>query len=153
MHGYEIIEELETRSDGAWRPSPGSIYPALRRMEARDLIAGEDSDQGKRIYSLTEDGYERVAERDPDAPPPWEQFAERGPSLRPLAMEMMSQVRQVGRFGTPEQRQRAAEILTRAKADLYAAMAEPTEATGPDADHATGDADPEADAGAEDGVS
>lgn len=128
MHGYELIEELERRSDGAWRPSPGSIYPALRRMESRDLVTGEDDDNGKRIYSITEEGHSRVADRDPDAPPPWEQFAEQGPSLRPLVMETMSQVRQIGRFGTPEQRQRAIDILTTAKAELYAVMAEPTDA-------------------------
>ncbi len=126
MHGYEIIDELETRSDGAWRPSPGSIYPALRRMEARGLVAGEDDDNGKRIYSITEDGHSRLADHDPDAPPPWEQFAEHGPSLRPLVAETLSQVRQIARFGTPEQRQRAMDILTTAKADLYAVMAEPT---------------------------
>lgn len=126
MHGYEIIDELETRSDGAWRPSPGSIYPALRRMEGRGLVTGEDDDNGKRIYSITEDGHSRLADRDPDAPLPWEQFAEQGPSLRPLVAETMSQVRQIGRFGTPEQRQRAMDILTAAKADLYAVMAEPS---------------------------
>ena len=129
MHGYEIIEELESRSGGAWRPSPGSIYPALRRMEARGLISGDDDEQAKRVYSITEDGYERVANRDPDAPAPWEQFAERGPSIRPLAAELMSQLRQIGRFGSAEQRQRAIDIITQAKADLYAVMAEPP--TGP----------------------
>ncbi|MEL6982724.1 MAG: PadR family transcriptional regulator [Actinomycetota bacterium] len=129
MHGYEIIEELENRSDGAWRPSPGSIYPALRRMEGRGLVTGEDGDDGKRIYSITEDGHGRVADRDPDAPPPWEQFAEQGPSLRPLVMETMSQVRQIGRFGNAEQRQRAIDILTTAKADLYAVMAEQADAS------------------------
>lgn len=129
MHGYEIIDELGSRSDGAWNPSPGSIYPALRRMEARGLITGEDDDaNGKRIYSITEEGHGRVADRDPDAPLPWEQFAGQGPSLRPLVAETMSQIRQIARFGTAEQRQRAADILTAAKADLYAIMAEPTEA-------------------------
>jgi len=133
MHGYEIIEELESRSDGAWRPSPGSIYPALRRMEGRGLVIGDDDDQGKRVYSITEDGYERVANRDPDAPPPWEHFADHGPSLRPLVMETMSQVRQIGRFGNAEQRQRAADILNTAKADLYAVMADPAETGDPEA--------------------
>lgn len=125
MHGYELIEQLEERSGGAWRPSPGSIYPALRRMEARGLVAGEDDEAGKRIYSITEEGHSRVADRDPDEPTPWDGFTERGPSLRPLAAELTSQVRQVGRFGSPEQRQRAADILEQARADLYQVMAEP----------------------------
>ncbi len=126
-HGYEIIEELEARSEGAWRPSPGSIYPALRRLEARGLVAGEDDENGKRIYSITEDGHARVAERDADEPAPWELFAERGPSLRPMIHELMSQVRQIGRFGDASQRQRATDVLERAKADLYAIMANPAD--------------------------
>ena len=147
MHGYELIEELETRSQGAWRPSPGSIYPALRRMEARGLVVGADDEQSKRVYSITEDGYQRVADRDPEAPPPWEHFADRGPSLRPLAMELMSQVRQIGRFGSSEQRQQAADILTQAKADLYGVMAtaQPDAEPSADADPADeGDDAPEA---------
>ena len=124
MHGYELIEQLEERSQGAWRPSPGSIYPALRRMEARGLVAGDDDEGGKRIYAITEDGHERVAGRDPDAPPPWEHFAEQGPALRPLVAETMAVVRQIGRFGTTEQRQQAVDILQRAKAQLYGVMAE-----------------------------
>ncbi|MGH7606842.1 MAG: PadR family transcriptional regulator, partial [Gemmatimonadales bacterium] len=29
-HGYEIIQEIAERSAGAWRPSPGSVYPTLQ---------------------------------------------------------------------------------------------------------------------------
>jgi DNA-binding PadR family transcriptional regulator len=139
MHGYEIIEQLEERSGGAWRPSPGAIYPALRRLEARGLVVGDDDEQGKRIYSITGDGHERVAGRDPDAPAPWEAFAEEGPSLRSLGFELMSQLRQIGRFGTPEQRRGAADIVERATADLYQVMVErPGPATSAAADDADG---------------
>ncbi|MGH9113665.1 MAG: PadR family transcriptional regulator, partial [Acidimicrobiales bacterium] len=30
MHGYEMIQELDTRTGGIWRPSPGSVYPTLQ---------------------------------------------------------------------------------------------------------------------------
>ncbi len=124
MHGYEIIAELDERSDGAWRPSPGSIYPALRRMEAKGLVSGTDDDEGKRVYSLSDEGVERLSNRDADAPAPWEAFAEDGASLRPIMQELISQARQIGRFGSPEQREQAKEILAKTKADLYAVMAE-----------------------------
>ena len=41
MHGYEMIQELETRTGGLWRPSPGSIYPTLQLLEDEGLISGE----------------------------------------------------------------------------------------------------------------
>ncbi len=123
MHGYEVIDELDRRSEGNWRPSPGSIYPALRRLEDKGLVSGAENGDGKRVYSLTDAGRERHEQRDPDAPAPWDAFAEGGASLRPLVHELMSQTRQVGQFGTPEQRERAREILVQATSDLYAVMA------------------------------
>jgi DNA-binding PadR family transcriptional regulator len=53
MHGYELITELEARSSGRWRPSPGSIYPALTRMEEQGLITADEFDE-KKVFSLTE---------------------------------------------------------------------------------------------------
>jgi len=38
MHGYEIIQELESRTGGIWRPSPGSVYPTLQLLEDEGLI-------------------------------------------------------------------------------------------------------------------
>ncbi len=37
-HGYQIIQELERRSDGAWRASPGSVYPTLQQLEDEGLV-------------------------------------------------------------------------------------------------------------------
>src|SRR6478672_10560969 len=55
MHGYEMIKEIEERTDGAWTPSAGSIYPTLQMLEDEGLIRGEESD-GKRRFTLTEEG-------------------------------------------------------------------------------------------------
>ncbi len=41
MHGYEMIQELESRTDGMWRPSPGSIYPTLQLLEDEGLVSAE----------------------------------------------------------------------------------------------------------------
>ena len=55
MHGYEMIKEIEERTQGAWTPSAGSIYPTLQLLEDEGLIGGEESD-GKRRFTLTEAG-------------------------------------------------------------------------------------------------
>ena len=78
MHGYEMIQELEERSEGMWRPSAGSIYPTLQLLEDEGLIAGEEHD-GKRRFTLTDAGREEAAKRPADRPPPWEQAAEGHP--------------------------------------------------------------------------
>ena len=133
MHGYELITELERRSEGRWRPSPGAMYPALSRMEERGLIISEDVD-GKRRFSLTTDGRARVAElRDvqgDDAAAPWDDAGGTGHrgDLRRGVAELVGQVRQIGRFGTPEQIERAGTVLATAKRSLYEILAaEPTE--------------------------
>ena len=57
MHGYEIIGELTERTDGLWRPSPGSIYPTLQLLEDEGLVTAQaDEAGGKRRYALTEEG-------------------------------------------------------------------------------------------------
>src|SRR6478735_6661636 len=62
MHGYEMIKELEERTQGAWVPSPGSIYPTLQLLEDEGLIRGEESD-GKRRFALTDAGKSAQAEK------------------------------------------------------------------------------------------
>jgi len=128
LHGYELIAELEDRSEGRWRPSPGSMYPTLGRLEEKGLIVGSVPDgqeaDGKRSYELTEEGRNWVARRDPDAPEPWAE-GETGPGgdLRPLAAEVMSAIKQIGRFGDDEQRAAATEVLKNTKAELYRILA------------------------------
>jgi len=132
MHGYELITELEARSDGRWRPSPGAVYPALGRMEEHGLVDVDEVD-GKKRFSLTDAGRQRLQEyreslTDDDVEP-WNETASgsRG-ELRGHVSELVGQVRQIGRFGTPEQIERAGEVLTDAKRRLYAILAaEPSE--------------------------
>src|SRR3954465_239633 len=69
MHGYEMIQEIAERSGGAWKPSPGSVYPTLQLLEDEGLIASA-SEGGKKLFSLTDDG-RTAAEEGPEAP--WEE--------------------------------------------------------------------------------
>src|SRR3954470_598837 len=54
-HGYEIIQEIAERTGGAWRPSPGSVYPTLSQLEDEGLVRVEQS-EGRRVVHLTEAG-------------------------------------------------------------------------------------------------
>lgn len=138
MHGYELIGEMSERSGGRWEPSPGTIYPALNRMEERGLIEAEET-AGKRRFSLTAAGRQRAAElrdsRGDDAAPWDEPGTGRRGDLRGKVAELVGQARQIGRFGTPEQAEAAGKVLDDATRQLYAILATaPDEAAGSDAD-------------------
>src|ERR1700739_4392647 len=55
MHGYEMMQELAERTQGLWRPSPGSLYPALQLLEDQGYVRSESAD-GRRQFTLTEEG-------------------------------------------------------------------------------------------------
>src|SRR5437867_843576 len=69
MHGYEVIQELEAQSGGRWRPSAGSVYPTLQQLEDEGLVRSSEVD-GRRVYSLTDDGRSAAAAA-PPARPRW----------------------------------------------------------------------------------
>jgi len=79
MHGYEMIQELDFRTGGAWRPSPGSVYPTLRPLEDEGPVATATDDAGgRKRFQLTEAGR---AEAEPAArSPPWAPSSPRRPS-------------------------------------------------------------------------
>lgn len=54
-YGYEIIKEVERRTNGRWTPSPGSIYPALDSLESKGWIKSEESERRK-LYTITPKG-------------------------------------------------------------------------------------------------
>lgn len=57
-HGYEMMKEVEDRTDGCWKPTAGGIYPTLQSLENAGYIEGKwDPQKRKRkIYHLTESG-------------------------------------------------------------------------------------------------
>jgi DNA-binding PadR family transcriptional regulator len=126
MHGYDLIRELEERSGGRWRPSPGSVYPTLQLLEDEGLITGEERD-GKRVFSLADTGRaELEARRERGESAPWE-FGPMGDGfgqLRDAVFQLGAASMQVARTGSEAQRARAAEILSEARKKLYALLAE-----------------------------
>ena len=125
MHGYEIIQELESRTGGIWRPSPGSVYPTLQLLEDEGLIEPEAS-TGRKSYRLTADG--RPEAETAAQNPPWAQFTDDTMSqvqdFRDAAVGIMSALKQVGFTGTPEQREKALAVLNETKRKLYAILAD-----------------------------
>jgi DNA-binding PadR family transcriptional regulator len=125
MHGYEIIQELESRTGGIWRPSPGSVYPTLQLLEDEGLIEPEES-TGRKSFRLTEDG--RPEAETAAQNPPWGQFTDDTMSqvqdFRDAAVGIMSALKQVGFNGTPEQREKALSVLNETKRKLYAILAD-----------------------------
>ncbi len=141
MNGYELIGELEDRTGGRWRPSPGSVYPTLAALEDEGLIRGID-DEGRKRYELTDAGRAWLVEHDDGQfGPPWARAGVGGHrgELRRLAGEIFGQLRQLGRFGSTAQHEQAQAILARTRDELYAVLAQPrTEEPPAPADEPTG---------------
>ena len=126
MYGYELITELEVRSSGRWRPSPGSIYPALNRMEEDGLVAADESGD-KKVFSLTARGRDAREALDLGADPTPDRWRDADDShgvLRSVPAELAGQAKQLRRFGSPEQVDRAAALLLDVKRQLYMILAE-----------------------------
>ncbi|ASW54042.1 PadR family transcriptional regulator [Plantactinospora sp. KBS50] len=128
MHGYEMIQELASRTGGAWRPSPGSVYPTLQLLEDEGLIeaAADDTGGGRKRFTLTEAGQAEAAQAAEN--PPWAEFAEgtvnSWQEIRQSGFQAMDALRQVMLTGTDDQRERAAQVLDETRRKLYAILAE-----------------------------
>ncbi|HEX2103915.1 MAG TPA: PadR family transcriptional regulator [Solirubrobacteraceae bacterium] len=135
-NGYQIMQELEERSEGMWRPSPGSVYPALQQLEDEELIRSEETD-GRRLYHLTDAGRAYIADRPDDQPAPWETFtdiltdqhAEIGALMRDVGMAFV----QVLNAGSEAQLDAAGKVLAETRRSLYRILADgDPEAEGPE---------------------
>jgi DNA-binding PadR family transcriptional regulator len=125
-NGYQLMQAIEERSEGAWRPSPGSVYPTLEQLEDEGLVTTTERD-GRRVFELTDAGREHVAERPEDAPAPWE--AAIGPSghggreLMKLVRDVATAAAQVLHAGDRQQVEQAREVLDDARRSLYRILA------------------------------
>ncbi len=125
MHGYEMIQELDQRTGGVWRPSPGSVYPTLQMLDDEGLITSTE-ESGRKAYTLTEDG--RAAAEHPAANPPWGEFSEEtvssGHDTREAVGGILMALKQIGFEGDREQWQKAVAVLSETKRKLYAILAD-----------------------------
>lgn len=127
MNGYQIIQEISERSGGVWRPSPGSVYPALQQLEDEGLIRAEAAESGRRGYVLTEDG-RRYAESHPDElDAPWDAVTGNAGGaaidMRKLIGQVAMAASQVLSAGSEAQIGQARRVLTDARRALYRLLA------------------------------
>jgi DNA-binding PadR family transcriptional regulator len=127
LNGYQIMQEIEKRSDGLWKPSPGSVYPALAQLEDEGLIRMQEVDD-RRTFVLTDAGRAHVDERSGEVGVPWEQMAgsvddDVGALFRELRRVGMA-AGQIGHLGDANQVARARGVLSDARRGLYSLLAE-----------------------------
>jgi DNA-binding PadR family transcriptional regulator len=125
-NGYQIMQEIERRSDGVWRPSPGSVYPALAQLEDEGLVRVEERD-GRRTYALTDAGRAYVQDRRDDLVAPWDEMSD---SVDDDVSSLFGEIRQVGmavvqigHMGNPRQIAEARTVLANARRALYSLLA------------------------------
>lgn len=126
-NGYQIMQEVEERSQGVWRPSPGSVYPTLQQLEDEGLVRSTESG-GQRLFELTDAGRAVLEERGQDTPPPWEAMAG---GFSDKTLELGSLVRQIGlaamqvmQAGSDAQVEAARKLLADSRRSLYGILAE-----------------------------
>lgn len=133
INGYQVIQQIAERTDGAWRPSPGSVYPTIAQLEDEGLV--EDAPTGRKALRLTDEGRTWVAEHPDELAAVWAPFDERTPEdtedLKQVIKQTVGAIVQVATQGTPEQRRKAVQILADARRSLYGLLAE-----GPDSEAA-----------------
>jgi DNA-binding PadR family transcriptional regulator len=128
-NGYQIMQEVQERSEGVWRPSPGSVYPALQQLEDEGLIRSSEGGGGTgKVFELTDAGRENVEQRDADAPTPWEQMSgnvsDQAHELAGTMREFAAAFTQVIRSGSETQIGEARKVLATARRDLYRILAD-----------------------------
>ncbi|WP_048553414.1 PadR family transcriptional regulator, partial [Nostocoides japonicum] len=125
MNGYQVIAAIAERTEGLWRPSAGSVYPALGLLEDEGLIVQVEQD-GKKVYRLTEEGTAYVTAHAEELTDPWARVASPHEAFLDVRQEMhalMVAVGQVAQAGDPAQVTAAKAVLADAKRSLYRILA------------------------------
>lgn len=126
-NGYQIIQEIAERSNHLWRPSSGSVYPALQLLEDEGLIRAEVQ-EGRRTFVLTDAGREYVEAHKDELAAPWDVVTagvnDEALGLWQLIPQVGMAVVQVTQVGTPAQVEQARQILVNARRSLYQLLAQ-----------------------------
>jgi DNA-binding PadR family transcriptional regulator len=126
-NGYQIIQEIASRSGGVWQPSPGSVYPALQQLEDEGLISAATLEGGRSGFALTDEGRSYMTEHADEVNAPWEVVAGREHGsvrqMRKLIGQLAMAAMQVTQAGSDAQSAEAQEILKNARRSLYRILA------------------------------
>ncbi|MCV7430201.1 PadR family transcriptional regulator [Mycolicibacterium bacteremicum] len=125
MHGYEMTQEIAARSNGLWKPSPGSVYPTLQLLVDEDLIVPTETEGSKKTFELTDQG--RTAAETIETPP-WEEIADDADpnevNLRAALGQLFAAVAQSAHAAGEEQQQRILDIVNNARREVYQILGE-----------------------------
>ena len=142
LNGYQVIQEISGRTDGGWRPSPGSVYPTIAQLEDEGLVEGDD-ERGRRTLRLTDEGHRYLGEHADEVAEVWAPFTRQRAArderpgrdghdrstpdfatLKPELGRVMNAVWQIISTGTDEQRRAAVGVLVEARRALYQILAD-----------------------------
>jgi DNA-binding PadR family transcriptional regulator len=136
LNGYQVIQEIAERTGGAWRPSPGSVYPTISQLEDEGLLEGDD-ERGRRTVRLSDHGRAFLADHEDEVAEVWAPYAEGSTeaedddepgldfaSLKPELGRVMNAVWQIITTGTDDQRKAAVGVLVEARRALYQILAD-----------------------------
>ncbi|WBQ06693.1 PadR family transcriptional regulator [Kribbella sp. CA-293567] len=129
MNGYQIIQEVAERSGGAWKPSPGSIYPTLQQLEDEGLVTA-DAVSGRRTFTLTDEGRAYVAAHADEVSAPWEAMTAQDDDengLKPILGQVATAMWQIMAAGSPEQQAKARDAVITLRRTLYTILADDEE--------------------------
>ena len=126
-NGYRIIGEVTRRSDGEWKPSPGSVYPILQQLQDEGLVVADPADAKQ--FTLTDEGRAYVEREYSETPPPWENLdggpdRERAHQVRRQLGSIAMTYQQIAVSGRPGDLQRAGDVLEKARRELLGILAE-----------------------------
>ena len=131
VNGYQVIQQIAERSDGAWRPSPGSVYPTIQQLQDEGLIETDDG-PGRKALALTEEGRQYVAEHAEELAKVWLPFDRQSDrertdtfsGLKPEIGQVMGAVWQLVTAGSPAQQRAAIDVLVETRRKLYGILAD-----------------------------
>jgi DNA-binding PadR family transcriptional regulator len=126
-NGYQLIQQIEERSDGEWRPSPGAVYPALQQLTDEGLIEAEEQ-EGRRTFRLSDSGRAYVDGHPDEVNAPWEAMtSDVRDDVRDLfttAAKTGAAVMQIVHTGSEGQVAEAKQVLSETRRRLYQLLAE-----------------------------
>jgi DNA-binding PadR family transcriptional regulator len=126
MHGYQLMQAITDRTQGAWRPSPGAIYPTLAQLEDEGLVSVV-AEAGRKLATLTPAGRDYLAANQATMVDPFTAItSEAGGTqdLRGSVEQVFAAARAVLQTGSDAQIAAAQELLGQTRRALYLILAE-----------------------------
>ncbi|SDO97856.1 Transcriptional regulator PadR-like family protein [Arthrobacter sp. ok909] len=123
-NGYGLIKTIAEKTSGAWRPSPGSVYPTLQQLVDEELIAPVS--EGRRTeFTLTDTGKAYVADHAEELHDAWNTDPQgSGPAFHQSVGKLMGVIHQFRFSATEEQRNAAMEKIDETRRALYQILAD-----------------------------